>query len=157
MIIEEYYYNSDDAEAMSQNILFIMMMLDNDLQALKVYVPSYESYGRMWPHMHSRIMASLVIYQVTMFGYTALKEFVYAPLLLPLIAASFIFAYVCKKRFYRAFAYTPLEVACQGRKEVPNVESVYAAYIPDSLKPEKLEDIELFEDAQSQGSKSTSF
>lgn len=125
-------------------------------QALKVYVPSYESYGQMWPHMHGRIIASLIIYQVTMFGYIGLKQFVYAPLILPLIAMSFIFAYVCKKRFYRAFAYTPLEVSCRATKEVPNMESIYSAFIPRSLKPEKLEDIEFFEDAQSQASKSTS-
>ncbi|ONK65174.1 uncharacterized protein A4U43_C07F34450 [Asparagus officinalis] len=126
-------------------------------QALKVYVPSYESYGRMWPHMHTRIIAALILYQITMFGYIALKEFIYAPLILPVIAISFIFAYVCKQRFYRAFACTPLEVACQDTKEVPNLESVYNAYIPDSLKPEKLEDFEYFEDAQSQVSRSTSF
>jgi len=131
----------------------IMLML----QALKVYVPSYESYGRMWPHMHARIIAALIIYQVTMFGYSVLKEFYYAPLILPLIAMSFIFAYVCNVRFYQAFAHTPLEVACRDTKAVPNMESVYTAYIPDSLKPEKLEDIEFFEDAQSQASKSTSF
>ena len=125
-----------------------MMMLM--LQALKVYVPSYESYGQMWPHMHTRIMAALIIYQITMFGYSALKEFYYAPLLLPLIAMSFIFAYVCTNRFYQAFAHTPLEVACRHTKEVPNMESVYTAYIPDSLKPEKLEDIEFSEGAQSQ-------
>uniref|UniRef100_A0A803MIN2 Uncharacterized protein n=1 Tax=Chenopodium quinoa TaxID=63459 RepID=A0A803MIN2_CHEQI len=35
-------------------------------RALKVYVPSFESYGRMWPHMHARFLAALVLYQVTM-------------------------------------------------------------------------------------------
>lgn len=140
---------------------YIFFGCDNDdgdiMQALKVYVPSYESYGRMWPHMHARIIASLVIYQVTMLGYILLKEFFYAPLILLLIAMSFIFAYACKKRFYRAFADTPLEVLCRTNKEVPNMESIYIAFIPDSLKPEKLEDIEFFEDAQSEASKSTSF
>ncbi|XP_078438558.1 early-responsive to dehydration stress protein (ERD4) isoform X2 [Wolffia australiana] len=38
-------------------------------QALKVYIAEYESYGRMWPHMHKRILAALVIYQLTMIGY----------------------------------------------------------------------------------------
>ncbi|KAH7841026.1 hypothetical protein Vadar_024624 [Vaccinium darrowii] len=46
-------------------------------QALKVYVPSYESYGRMWPHIHTRLVAALVLFQVTMFGYFGIKEFIY--------------------------------------------------------------------------------
>lgn len=120
-------------------------------------MPSYESYGRMWPHMHARIVAALIIYQVTMFGYISLKEFYYAPFLLPLIPMSFIFTYACKKHFYLAFVYTPLEVACQGNKEIPNLESVYTAFIPASLRPEKLEELESFDDAQSQVSKSMSF
>ncbi|ONK67325.1 uncharacterized protein A4U43_C06F18980 [Asparagus officinalis] len=126
-------------------------------QALKVYVPSYESYGRMWPHMHARIMVALIIYQITMFGYIGLKEFYYASLILPLIAMSFVFAYICKKRFYRAFAYTSLEVVSRGNKEVHSLESVYTSYIPDSLRTQKPEDLESFEDAQSQASKSTTF
>ncbi|XP_008784823.2 CSC1-like protein ERD4 [Phoenix dactylifera] len=126
-------------------------------QALKVYVPKYESNGRMWPHMHSRILAALIIYQVTMFGFFGLKKFIYAPFMLPLIILSFIFAFVCKKRFYLAFYYTPLEVASRDLKEIPNLESIYAGYIPPCLRPEKLEDVDQFEDAQSHTSRTTSF
>ena len=127
------------------------------MQALKVYVPNYESNGRMWPHMHSRILAALIIYQVTMFGFFAFKEFYYAPFMLPLIISSFIFAFVCKQRFYLAFYHTPLEVASRDLKEIPNLESVFAAYIPPCLGPEKLEDVDQFEDAQSQTSRTASF
>lgn len=126
-------------------------------QALRVYVPSYESYGRMWPHMHARIIASLIIYQITMFGYIGLKEFYYAPLVLPLILMSLIFSFICKKRFYPSFAHTPLEVVSRGTKEIPHMEVIYAAYVPASLRSENFEDIESFEDAQSQPSKSSSF
>lgn len=126
-------------------------------QALKVYVPSYESYGRMWPHMHARIIAALIIYQITMFSYIGVKEFVYAPFVLPLIASSFIFAYVCKKRFYQAFVCTPLEVATrQGAKDVPNMEFIYTSFIPACLRQEKTDDVDAFEAAQSQPSKSVS-
>ncbi|KAI7986448.1 CSC1-like protein ERD4 [Camellia lanceoleosa] len=38
-------------------------------QVLKVYVPSYESYGRMWLHINTRIVASLLLYQVLTVGY----------------------------------------------------------------------------------------
>nr|GMD09684.1 CSC1-like protein ERD4 [Ipomoea batatas] len=44
-------------------------------QALKVYVPSFESYGKMWPHMHTRVVAALILYQLTMIGYFGVKKF----------------------------------------------------------------------------------
>ena len=120
------------------------------MQALKVYVPNYESNGRMWPHLHARIIASLILYQITMFGYIGiLRKFYYAPFLIPVIVISFVFAYVCKKHFYLAFFHTPLEVACRGTKEIPNMESIYTAYIPPCLGTEKLEDDDQFEDARS--------
>lgn len=102
-------------------------------QALKVYVPSYESNGRMWPHMHARILAALIIYQITMLGYFGIKLFDFTPFLIPLPVLSLIFAYICKKRFYLAFEYTPLEVACQSSKEIPNMESIVEAYVPPCL------------------------
>lgn len=126
-------------------------------QVLKVYVPSYESNGRMWPHMHARIVAALVIYQITMFSYIGLKEFYYAPLVLPLLLLSLIFASVCKTSFYPAFRNTPMTVACREMKESPNLEAVYTAYIPLCLRPEKPEDVDQYEDAQSQTSRTVSF
>ncbi|GAV76417.1 DUF221 domain-containing protein/RSN1_TM domain-containing protein [Cephalotus follicularis] len=124
-------------------------------QALKVYVPSYESNGRMWPHIHKRIIAALLLYQVTMFGYFAVKEFYYAPILIPLIIITLIFAYVCSMKFYRFFRCTALEVASHELKEVPNLERVFRSYIPPSLNSEKIDD-EQFEDALSQVSRTTS-
>lgn len=109
-------------------------------QALKVYVPSYESNGRMWPHMHSRILASLLLYQVCMLGYFGAKEFVYAPILIPLVILSVIFAFVCKKKFYPAFSHTPLEVACHELKQSPNMDQIFKSYIPPSLCSDKLEE-----------------
>ncbi|CAK9165253.1 unnamed protein product [Ilex paraguariensis] len=38
----------------------------------------------MWPHIHTRILASLLLFQVTMFGYFGVKKFYYAPFLIPL-------------------------------------------------------------------------
>lgn len=130
------------------------------MQALKVYVPRYESYGRMWPHMYLRIIAALIVYQVSTFGYIGLRKFVYAPLLIPAIVSSFIFAYVCRKHFYLAFVHTPLEVvvASQGKKEIPNMEAIYTAYIPQCLINDKfVEDGDMFEDAHSQSLRTTSF
>ncbi|KAL0011761.1 hypothetical protein SO802_006869 [Lithocarpus litseifolius] len=126
-------------------------------QALKVYVPAYESYGRMWPHMHTRILAALILYQLTMVGYFGVKKFFYGPpLLLLAIVLSLIFGYVCSKKFYRFFRDTALEVACRDLKEIPNMEQVFRSYIPPSLSSDKIED-DQFEDALSQVSRSTSF
>lgn len=125
-------------------------------QALKVYVPSYESYGRMWPHIHTRLVAALVLFQVTMFGYFAIKEFVYTVLIIPLPILSLIFFFVCRKKFYPFFQATALEVACRGFKEAPNMEQVFRSYIPPSLNAEKVDE-DQFEDAASQVSRSQSF
>ncbi|XP_062187496.1 CSC1-like protein ERD4 [Phragmites australis] len=118
-------------------------------QVLRVYVPSYESNGRMWPHMHTRIVGALLVYQTTMIGVIPLKKFYYAPILVPLLPMSFIFAYICQMRFYPSFSRTPLEVAQHELKETLNIDAIYTAYIPPCLKPDKLEDLDVFEDAQS--------
>ncbi|KAI3455962.1 hypothetical protein Pfo_012625 [Paulownia fortunei] len=124
-------------------------------QVLKVYVPSYESYGRMWPHMFIRIIASLILYQVTMFGYFIAKKFYYAPLVIPLPILSLIFVFICTKKFYRFFQSTALEVACRELKETPNMEVVFRSFIPPSLSSEKADE-DQFEDALSQVSRTGS-
>lgn len=119
-------------------------------QALNVYVPSYESNGRMWPHIQIRIIAALILSQLTMIGYFSAKEFVYSFLLIPLPVASLLFAYLCKKRFYTAFCVTSLEVACKDVKEVPSSSAIAEAFTPPCLRLEdKFDDPEGFEDARS--------
>ncbi|XP_077210926.1 CSC1-like protein ERD4 [Tasmannia lanceolata] len=130
----------------------------NRNQALNVYVPSYESNGRMWPHMHVRILAALILYQVTMFGYFGVKKFYFAPFIIPIIIMSFIFAYVCNKHFYPGFCFTPLEIiAREDNKEIPNMETVFEAYVPSYLSYDKFEEADQFEDARSQISRTGSF
>ncbi|KAF4398497.1 hypothetical protein G4B88_025476 [Cannabis sativa] len=75
--------------------------------ALKVYVTKYESYGEMWPHMVFRILAAMILYQVTMFGYFGVKEFVYTPLLVPLPIITFLFGFIAHKKFHH-----PTKSAC---------------------------------------------
>jgi len=119
-------------------------------QALNVYVPSYESNGRMWPHMHTRILAALFISQVTMIGYFSIKKFVYSPLLIPLPFVTLVFGYVCKKCFYTSFLITSMEVACNDVKKVPSLSSVVDAYTPPCVFVEdKFDDVEQYEDARS--------
>lgn len=125
-------------------------------QALKVYVPAYESYGRMWPHMFLRLVAALLLYQITMLGYFGSKKFVYVGFLIPLPILSLIFVYICQKRFYKSFSDTALEVASRELKEALSMEHIFRSYIPLSLNSEKVDD-DQFEDALSQASRSGSF
>ncbi|KAK8641971.1 hypothetical protein V6N13_011337 [Hibiscus sabdariffa] len=125
-------------------------------QALKVYVPAYESYGRMWPHIHARILSALLLYQATMLGYFGVTKFYYTPILIPLPIATLVFIFICRKKFYGTFCHTTLEVASQELKETPHMEQIFKSFIPPSLFSEKLED-EQFEDALSQASRSESF
>ena len=106
--------------------------------------------------MHTRILASLILYQLTMLGYFGAKKFYYAPFLIPLIILSLTFGYVCSQKFYRFFRDAALEVACCELKEAPNMEQIFRAYIPLSLSSEKIDD-EDFQDALSQVSRSGSF
>ncbi|GAB4840659.1 CSC1-like protein erd4 [Ancistrocladus abbreviatus] len=127
-------------------------------QALKVYVPSYESYGRMWPHLHARILGSLLLYQVTMFGYFGIKKFYYAPFLIPPPIITIIFGFVCFKKFYPFFHRPALELLCSEPKEThPNMDQIFRSFIPPCLSTSEKSEDEQFEDALSQVSRSTSF
>ncbi|KAI9126931.1 hypothetical protein K1719_002527 [Acacia pycnantha] len=124
-------------------------------QALKVYVPAFESYGRMWPHIHNRVLASLILYQLSMLSYFGIQKFVYAPLLIPLPLLSLLFGFVCAKKFYPAFQKPALEVAANHLKEAPNMELIFRSFIPPCLSSDKVDD-EQFEDALSHVSRSVS-
>ncbi|KAK6782112.1 hypothetical protein RDI58_019908 [Solanum bulbocastanum] len=121
-------------------------------QALKVYVPSFESYGRMWPHIYTRMIATLILYQVTMLGYFGVKKFKPTPVLFPLPIISLIFAFICQKKFRQFFISPALEVVSHELKEVPNMEIVYSSFIPPCLSAGKPDEHQ-FEDALSHVSK----
>lgn len=125
-------------------------------QALKVYVPSFESYGRMWPHMHTRVVAALLLYQVTMVGFFGIKEFVYTPILIPLPIITLIFAFVCRKKFYGSFERPALEIVAGKLNESPSLEHVFRSFIPPSLQISNKADDDEFEDALAAFSRSTS-
>ncbi|XP_016439858.1 CSC1-like protein ERD4 [Nicotiana tabacum] len=124
-------------------------------QALKVYVPSFESYGRMWPHIHTRMLATLILYQVTMCGYFGIKTFAPTPVLFPLPIFSLIFAFICQKKFRRFFESPALEVVSHELKEIPNMDIVFRSFIPPCLSAGKSDDHQ-FEDALSHVSKTGS-
>ncbi|XP_062096221.1 CSC1-like protein ERD4 [Humulus lupulus] len=105
-------------------------------QALNVYVTQYESYGQLWPHMVFRILAAMILYQVTMFGYFGVKEFYYTPLLLPLPILTFLFGFICQKRFHRSFHHIALEITAS--EQVADLEQVYKSFIPPTLNSDKI-------------------
>ena len=102
----------------------------------------YESAGRMWPHIHSRILASLFLSQLTMLGYFGVKKFVYVPLLLPPLVATLIFAYICREFFYPSFNATPLYATCAEPTDTPFIESIVQDYTPAFLATELSSDVE---------------
>ncbi|KAG0605251.1 hypothetical protein M758_9G043300 [Ceratodon purpureus] len=128
-------------------------------QALNVYVPDFESGGRMWPHIHARIVVALFIGQITMMGYFGIKKFPYAVLVLILPLFTIFFASMCKMNYYPSFQVTSLAIASEDCKESPPLRKVVEAYTPECLLSEETvyEDSDKFEDAASSiGSRSVS-
>ncbi|XP_013638362.1 CSC1-like protein ERD4 isoform X2 [Brassica napus] len=138
--VKEAWYPGDLSYATRVPSDMLILTITFCYSALKVYVPSYESYGRMWPHIHTRILAALFLFQVVMFGYLGVKLFVWATLLVPLIVISLIFGYVCRRKFYLGFQHTALEVACRELKQSPDHEEIFRSFIPHSLSTHKPED-----------------
>ncbi|KAF6139562.1 hypothetical protein GIB67_015519 [Kingdonia uniflora] len=108
-------------------------------QALKVYIPTYESYGRMWPHMHKRVLVALFISQITMIGFFGVKKFPYSVLLIPLPILTVVFTLVCNNKFYCSFDDTPLEVVACDVKGTPDLELIYRSYIPPCFTSDKID------------------
>ncbi|XVE57342.1 hypothetical protein DITRI_Ditri04bG0083400 [Diplodiscus trichospermus] len=81
-------------------------------QIINVYNPQYESGAAFWPHVHSRIIASLVISQLLLMGLLSTKKAANStPLLVILPILTLSFHKYCKNRFEPAFRKYPLEEA----------------------------------------------
>ncbi|MBA0621464.1 hypothetical protein Godav_007087 [Gossypium davidsonii] len=81
-------------------------------QIINVYNPQYESGAAFWPHVHSRIIASLLISQLLLMGLLSTKEAANStPLLVILPILTLSFHKYCKSRFEPAFRKHPLEEA----------------------------------------------
>lgn len=88
------------------------------MQIINVYNQQYESAGAFWPHVHSRIVASLLISQLLLMGLLSTKKAANStPLLVILPILTLFFHKYCKSRFEPAFRKYPLEVcsiACRS-------------------------------------------
>lgn len=81
-------------------------------QIINVYNQQYESAAAFWPHVHSRIIASLLISQLLLMGLLSTKKAANStPLLVALPILTLSFHKYCKYRFEPAFRKYPLEVS----------------------------------------------
>ncbi|KAH1106618.1 hypothetical protein J1N35_010386 [Gossypium stocksii] len=93
-------------------IFFAFAYLVYRHQIINVYNQRYESGAAFWPHVHSRIIASLVISQLLLLGLLSTKEAANStPLLAILPILTLSFNQYCKHRFEPAFRRYPLEEA----------------------------------------------
>ncbi|KAL8063905.1 hypothetical protein ABFX02_01G056200 [Erythranthe guttata] len=81
-------------------------------QVINVYNQQYESAAAFWPHVHGRIIASLLISQLLLLGLIGTKKAANStPLLVVLPILTLTFHKYCKNRFEPAFRKYPLEEA----------------------------------------------
>lgn len=81
-------------------------------QIINVYNQRYESAGAFWPHVHSRIIASLLISQLLLLGLLSTKKAANStPFLVVLPILTLAFHKYCKSRFEPAFRKYPIEEA----------------------------------------------
>ncbi|KAL8522900.1 hypothetical protein ACS0TY_013019 [Phlomoides rotata] len=116
-------------------------------QIINVYEQKYESGARFWPHVHRRIIISLILSQVLLMGLLSTKKAAKStPLLLALTFFTIWFHFLCKGRFEPAFVKFPIQEAMvkdtRERTNEPNLNlKAYLAdaYIHPALKGMEIE------------------
>eukprot|EP00898_Chlorokybus_atmophyticus_P003092 jgi/Chlat1/3784/Chrsp259S03919 len=112
-------------------------------QIMHAHVTKFESGGRMWPVIHNRIIAALLVMQITIIGIFALKLSIrQTPFLLPLPVMTIAFYYITRRRFLDASTYLSVDRARKAdlREWARREEDMYwlddaiAAYVPDCMK-----------------------
>ncbi|KAJ6854228.1 putative CSC1-like protein [Iris pallida] len=95
-------------------VFFALAYLVYRHQIINVYNQEYESAGAFWPHVHTRIIASLLISQLLLLGLMSTKKAASStPLLTILPILTYAFHKYCKHRFEPAFRKYPLEEAME--------------------------------------------
>ncbi|KAK6129929.1 hypothetical protein DH2020_036323 [Rehmannia glutinosa] len=121
-------------------------------QVINVYNQKYESAAAFWPHVHGRIIASLLISQLLLMGLLSTKKAANStPLLVVLPILTLTFHKYCKNRFEPAFRKYPLEEAmtkdAQDRA-TSEADANFKSYLADAyLHPifHSFEEVELSE------------
>ncbi|XP_009784323.1 hyperosmolality-gated Ca2+ permeable channel 1.8-like [Nicotiana tabacum] len=120
-------------------------------QVINVYNQRYESAAAFWPHVHARIIASLVISQLLLMGLLSTKKAAKStPFLVVLPLLTLAFHKYCKSRFEPAFRKYPVEEAMEKDLQNRSSESDanLKAYLADAyLHPifRSFEEVELDE------------
>ncbi|XP_016470789.2 hyperosmolality-gated Ca2+ permeable channel 1.8 isoform X1 [Nicotiana tabacum] len=120
-------------------------------QVINVYNQRYESAAAFWPHVHARIIASLVISQLLLMGLLSTKKAAKStPFLVVLPLLTLAFHKYCKSRFEPAFRKYPVEEAMEKDLQDRSSESDanLKAYLADAyLHPifRSFEEVELDE------------
>ncbi|KAI3792919.1 hypothetical protein L2E82_06812 [Cichorium intybus] len=120
-------------------------------QVINVYNQRYESAAAFWPHVHTRIIANLLISQFLLMGLLSTKKAANStPLLAVLPVLTLTFHKYCKNRFEPAFRKYPLEATVEKdtQEEVssPGIDIksfVSEAYLHPVLR--SFEEVELVE------------
>ena len=87
--------------------------------------------------MHARIIAALMLSELTMLGYMGIKKFAATIILIPLIIITLAYYFYAHSRFYRSFVHTSLDVSSADVVEsVPPMGELQTSYTPDCLKSE---------------------
>ncbi|OIW10704.1 hypothetical protein TanjilG_16076 [Lupinus angustifolius] len=93
-------------------IFFAFAYLVYRHQIINVYNQQYESAAAFWPHVHNRIIASLIISHFLLAGLLSTKKAAKStPLLAILPILTYAFHKYCQRRFEPAFRQYPLEEA----------------------------------------------
>ncbi|URE20979.1 hypothetical protein MUK42_24901 [Musa troglodytarum] len=116
-------------------VFFAFAFLMYRHQIINVYNQEYESAGAFWPHVHGRIIASLLIAQLLLLGLLSTKKAANStPLLIILPILTIWFHKYCKSRFEPAFRKCPLEEAMEKdimeKASEPNLN--LKAYLADA-------------------------
>ncbi|CAL9061857.1 unnamed protein product [Musa banksii] len=116
-------------------VFFAFAFLVYRHQIINVYNQEYESAGAFWPHVHGRIIASLLIAQLLLLGLLSTKKAANStPLLIILPILTIWFHKYCKSRFEPAFRKYPLEEAMEKdileKASEPNLN--LKAYLADA-------------------------
>ncbi|XP_074283361.1 CSC1-like protein At1g32090 isoform X2 [Silene latifolia] len=133
-------------------VFFLLAFLVYRHQIINVYNQRYESAGAFWPHVHTRIIASLLISQFLLMGLLSTKKAANStPLLIVLPLVTYAFHKYCQSRFEPAFNRYPLEEATekdeQEQTEEPDqnlkacLTNAYLHPIFHSFEEVELEDV----------------
>ncbi|KAK9079953.1 hypothetical protein SSX86_001628 [Deinandra increscens subsp. villosa] len=117
-------------------------------QIINVYNQRYESAAAFWPHVHHRIVASLLISQLLLLGLLSTKKAANStPLLAVLPILTVTFHKFCKNRFEPAFRKYPLEEAVEkdAQDEASEPETDMKSYLCEAYLHPVLRSIEEFE------------